>query len=187
MRVDLEAFERTYRATGDPWGFTSSPYETRKYELTVASLPGRRYDRCFEPGCSIGALTERLADVAADVIALDASATAADAARKRVRDRPHVSVGVGSIPELWPEGTFDLIVFSEIGYYWDEPELAAITWRARLCLRPDGHFVGVHWLGRSPDHLLHGSAVHRVLASVLGEAVVRHHEPAFMLEVWQQP
>ena len=32
-------FEEMYRASDDPWEFGTSPYEQRKYAVTVASLP----------------------------------------------------------------------------------------------------------------------------------------------------
>lgn len=187
MRVDLEAFERFYRAESDPWCFASSPYEQRKYELTVASLPRRHYRRCFEPGCSIGALTERLAAVAAEVVAIEASATAAAAAVQRLGAYPNVSVRNGSVPQDWPHGEFDLIVLSELGYYWDAAELTTIVERGRDCLRREGHLVGVHWLGHSDDHLLNGSDVHEIIAGTFGPSIVRHAESEFLLDVWELP
>ena len=187
MRVDLDSFEQFYRADRDPWDFTTSPYEQRKYDLTVASLPRRRqYQRCFEPGCSIGALTARLAMVATEVVALEASPTAAATAVTRLGAFPNVSVHHGSILEHWPDGEFDLIVFSEIGYYWDRPELTTIVERARGCLQPEGHLVGVHWLGNSDDHLLNGSEVHEIIAGRLGSSIVQHAEPEFLLDVWEK-
>ena len=36
-------FEQMYRDDADPWEFESSPYEQRKYAVTVASLPRSRY------------------------------------------------------------------------------------------------------------------------------------------------
>lgn len=184
MRVDLDEFEAKYAAASDPWDFASSPYEQRKYELTVASLPRRHYGRAFEPGCSIGALTERLAPIADHVTAMEASPTAASNAVGRLARHRNVDVVVGAIPEAWPEGRFDLVVLSEIGYYWDAPTLAGIVDLARRSLAPGGDLIGVHWLGRSPDHLLHGSEVHRILTESLGDSVVHHSEPQFLLDVW---
>ena len=54
-------FEQMYRDHPDPWEFESSLYEQRKYAVTVASLPRSRYRSAYEPGCSIGVLTELLA------------------------------------------------------------------------------------------------------------------------------
>ena len=186
MRVDLQDFEDKYSAERDPWGFASDQYEQRKYAISVASLPSDRYRRCFEPGCSIGALTERLARIADRVIAWDASASAVATARDRLVQEHNVEIECAAIPEQWPVGSFDLIVLSEIGYYWDEHDLEPIIERAHDSLEIGGHLLAVHWLGHSPDHILHGTTVHTALARVLGDPIVRHTEPAFVLDIWEK-
>jgi len=185
MRVDLKGFEEMYRRDEDPWDFVSSPYEQRKYDVTIASLPRRDYRRCFEPGCSIGALTERLARVADEVVAMDAAPTAIDVASRRLSDVEGVSASVGTLPEQWPAGEFDLIVFSEIGYYWDEVSWADIVSMAASRLAEGGHLLGVHWIGHSLDHVLNGRIVHQVMRALLGEPVVEHRDQQFVLDVWQ--
>ena len=62
-----------------------------------------------------------------------------------------------------PKGSFDLIVFSEIGYYFAEPHLEVIVGRLLEHLREGGMLVGVHWLGYSADHVLSGDQVHAVI------------------------
>jgi trans-aconitate methyltransferase len=73
-----------YRQHPDPWGYTSSWYEQRKYAITVACLPRRRYRRAFEPGCSIGVLTELLAARTDALISADFAATAVEHAKHRL-------------------------------------------------------------------------------------------------------
>lgn len=187
MRVDLDAFERMYAANDDPWNFADAQAEQRRYAITVASLPWPRYRRCFEPGCSIGALTERLAAVADQVVAQDASPTATRHAAARVAEHANVEVRVGAIPEVWPDGAFDLVVFSDIGYYWDVDELEVIAARLRASTEPGGHLIGVHWLGESADHLLAGAVVHDVLNATFGSAIVHHVDTTFLLDVWTRP
>lgn len=184
MRVDLDHFEQMYSAAEDPWNFAEDHVEQRKYAITVASLPLARYRRCYEPGCSIGALTERLAAIADVVIAQEASPTAAERAAKRLATHTNVEVRGGSIPEMWPNGTFDLIVFSELGYYWDTDELRSIAVRLTQSIETGGHLVAVHWLGQSDDHLLSGREVHDVLRSAFGRSIVHHEDETFVLEVW---
>lgn len=186
MRVDLQDFEDRYRAERDPWGFTSDRYEQRKYAISVASLPSDRYRRCFEPGCSIGALTQRLARLADRVVAWDASASAVATARDRLAGETNVEIECAAIPEQWPVGSFDLIVLSEIGYYWDEGDLQPIIEQAHGSLETGGDLLAVHWLGHSPDHILHGTTVHHTLVRVLGDPIIRHLESTFMLDVWER-
>ena len=193
MRVDLESFEELYASSSDPWQFRTSPYEQRKYAITIASLPrngrtgGAMYKRCFEPGCSVGALTERLAGVAETVVAQDASTSAIAHAVRRLEPFQHVEIGIGAIPEAWPDGSFDLVVFSEIGYYWDEGALAEIADRLSGVVEPGGDLIAVHWRGQSPDHLLSGDAVHDILRDRLGPSAVHHVESGFLLDVWTAP
>ncbi|MEO9256146.1 MAG: hypothetical protein ABI305_11425, partial [Tepidiformaceae bacterium] len=61
LRLGDEYFETMYSQDDDPWRFESSWYERRKYDLTLAALPRQRYGRIFEPGCSLGVLSEGLA------------------------------------------------------------------------------------------------------------------------------
>ncbi|KPC81578.1 SAM-dependent methyltransferase, partial [Streptomyces sp. NRRL F-6602] len=65
-----------YADAPDPWRLADRWYEHRKYTLTLASLPRRRYRRAFEPGCSVGVLTRMLAGRCEEVVAADRVATA---------------------------------------------------------------------------------------------------------------
>ena len=61
------------------------------------------------------------------------------------------------MPGDWPGGTFDLVVLSEIGYYFELDELAA---PATASLDPGGTLIAAQWLRNSADHVLHGDEVH---------------------------
>lgn len=160
-----------YRSADDPWGFTSSPYEIAKYDATIAGLAATHYSRCFEPACSIGALTERLATRAEVVVACDVSSTAIERARTRLAGAAdRVELLTATVPEWWPSGTFDLIVLSELGYYWDLAGWRAVVQRCRRSLRDGGELIAVHWLGSSPDHILDAATVHGELSDQLGPA-----------------
>jgi cyclopropane fatty-acyl-phospholipid synthase-like methyltransferase len=188
-RVDIDAFEEKYRANGDPWDFATSPYEQRRYDLIMAMLPRARYRRCFEPGASIGELTRRLATRCDEVVAVEASATAADQAEQLLRDKhPAVSVVRATIPEWWPTGRFDLVVLSEFGYYFDKDALRVLVERAADLLDADGTLVAAHWRGHSVDHLLHGDDVHElardVLRGRLGRPSCVYTEADVRIDVW---
>ncbi len=185
MRVDLESFDRMYRREGDPWDFADSDYEQHRYRCSIQALHRVRYRRCFEPGCSIGVLTAKLADRCDEVIACDASAAAIEAARHRLAAHTNVELHTATLPEWWPTGRFDLVVFSELGYYWDVAELEPLVDRLADTVEPGGELLAVHWLGESGDHLLHGNDVHRILTARLGVPEVRHVETGrFVLERW---
>jgi|SoiMethySBSTD1v2_1073268.scaffolds.fasta_scaffold1270736_2 SAM-dependent methyltransferase len=185
--VDVADFERMYRHDPDPWSFATSEYEQRRYDLTVASLLRPRYQRAFEPGCAIGELTRRLATRCDQVVALEPSPTALAVARQRCADLANVSFVAGELPRDWPAATFDLVVLSELGYYFEVPELLQLRDVAVASLDRGGTLVAVHWRGHSSAHRLHGDEVHAHLA---GAAGVRHAgsytDDGFRLDLWQR-
>ena len=127
MTVDPGYFRERYAVSPDPYGLADRWYEARKYALTVALLPRQRYGAAFEPGCSIGVLTARLAPRCASLLACDAIDSAVASARTRTARLPGVRVERRMIPRDWPPGEFDLIVFSEILYYFDDGDLDQVS------------------------------------------------------------
>src|SRR3954468_16640037 len=104
-------FERLYSSAPDPWRFATSDYEREKYAATLDALPPGQFTRAFEVGCSIGVLTRQLASRCDEVLAVDVSATALHQAEERCEDQPWVEFAQMAVPEEWPEGQFDLILF----------------------------------------------------------------------------
>ena len=141
-RLTGSYFDRLYERDEDPWRFESSPYEKAKYEATLDALgsPERRFGRAFEAGCSIGVFTELLAGRCDDLLAVDLSPIAVERAKERLRGRDHVKVEQRALPEELPDGPFDLVVCSEILYYWS----------AGLLERSLGDLERADWSGRQP-------------------------------------
>ena len=118
-----EFFEELYRTDPDPWRFSDDAYEQARYQHLLAHIPAGRYDTAFEPGCSIGVLTRQLADRCRRVIAIDIAEAAVAEARRRCVDQPGVELSRGELPGDLPGEPVDLVVLSEIGYYFTEPVL----------------------------------------------------------------
>ena len=180
-----EFFDAKYQDDEDPWLFASSAYELGRYNRIVAALGDRRFRRAFEPGCSIGVLTERLAPRCGEVLSIDISPMACEAARRRCKDLRNVHIREGSLPADIPEGNFDLIVFSEIGYYLDREALAGVIGRLANKMEESGLFLAVHWLGTSSDHVLSGDEVHDVISRTLGyPASMSDRCAGFRMDSW---
>jgi SAM-dependent methyltransferase len=180
-----EYFDAMYRASADPWGFEDRWYEQRKYAISLAQLPAARYRSAFEPGCSIGVLTRMLASRCDALLSCDVAAAAVRAAAGRTRDLAHVRVELRDIPRQWPDGRFDLVVFSEILYYFGDHDLEQALKNTVAALEPQGTLLAVHWRHPVADYPRSGDDVHGVLASQPGLArLVRHEEPDFLAEVW---
>jgi cyclopropane fatty-acyl-phospholipid synthase-like methyltransferase len=158
-------FEAKYQKKADPWDFLSNAYELQRYDAIISAIAHRRYARAFEPGCSIGVLTERLAAYCDEVHAIDFSLSASAQAQVRCAHLPQVEVHCASLPEGAPEKDFDLLVLSEIGYYFTARDWQRIS-AALIDSLPRGATVlAAHWLGQSQDHRISGDEVHEILLS----------------------
>ena len=98
------------------------------------------------------------------------------------------------MPQEWPDGAFDLVVLSEVGYFLTEAELAEVAARVRDSLTGDGVLLACHWRhgghgdGGEGGGVLSGDEVHEVLRAVTGLSVlVGHVEEDFRLEVLVPP
>ncbi len=161
------AFESLYRANPDPWNFSASAYERARYRTIVDSLPRPFYARAFEPGCSVGELTAQLAPRCGRVVACDLAPSAVERARRRCAQFDNVSIECADLATQHAAGPFDLVMFSEIGYYFSAAQLGDLARDLAARLARGGDFLAAHWLGTSPDHVLHGDIVHAELLSVL--------------------
>lgn len=153
-------FDQVYQANRDPWNFESSPYEQKKYTTTLAALPHPHYAEAFEIGCSLGVLTARLAPRCGKLLAVDVSEAALAQARARCADLHQVELRRMRVPETFPAQQFDLIVLSEVGYYWAAADLASAAQQLVAGLKPGGQLLLVHWTPPVHDYPLTGDDVH---------------------------
>jgi SAM-dependent methyltransferase len=72
------------------------------------------------------------------------------------------------LPEELPAGPFDLIVCSEVLYYWSRDLLLAALPPMVAALAPGGSLLAVHWRPGTRTYPLLGDEVHDLLAEHLG-------------------
>ena len=189
--TSAEFFDSMFTRSADPWNFAADGYEQARYDTLLRALGPRRYRHAFEPGCSVGVLTERLAAVCDRVDASDFSQAAVTQATLRCAALPGVSIRCARLTGNEDVRGYDLIVLSEIGYYF-----TSISW---LCLidditggmQPGTILLASHWLGRSPDHILggdevHGLMQHRKLQHERGERHPDEQRGGFRLDRWRK-
>ncbi|MFI9103332.1 SAM-dependent methyltransferase [Streptomyces fildesensis] len=185
MSTAASYFDDMYRDSRDPWSLASRWYEQRKYDLTVAALPEPRYRSAFEPACSVGELTARLAERCDALLACDRVGSAVASAARRTAHLPQVSVRQLTLPDQWPDGTFDLIVLSELLYYFDTHDLTRLLDRAVETLEPGGTLVTVHWNHPVEEHLRTGDDLALILSGIPELALLAdHREDDFVLQVF---
>ncbi|AAO56620.1 SAM-dependent methyltransferase [Pseudomonas syringae pv. tomato] len=187
MSVADSYFDELFRNNDDPWAFKQRWYERRKRALTLAALPRERYRAIFEPGCANGELSADLAERCDMLVCCDTSTQAVELARQRLADVPHARVVQARLPHQWPAGQFDLIVFSELGYYLDAADLHRLIDCALAALSPDGQLLACHWRPDIEGCPLNAQAVHAILAERLSmHRLFSHHEQDFLLDLWSR-
>ncbi len=165
------ALDDLHRTSADPWGVDDRWYEERKRDLTLAMLPSRTFARGLEVGCSTGALTARLAERCADLLAVDRSPAAVAAATRRLADRPGVRVETRELPREWPAGELDLVVVSEVGYFLSPRQLRDLVDCVGAGLAPDGVLVLCHWRHPVDGWVLDARRVHAAFADAVRRPV----------------
>lgn len=187
--LNADYFEDMFQNTADPWDLESSAYEQAKYDRSIAALNDRIYGLGFEVGCAKGVLTARLAAQCHALLAVDVSDTALEAARLRCAEWEHVSFGRMAFPQQTPAGAaFDLIVLSEVVYYWDDCDIArAGAWIAEH-LAPGGDVLLVHWTGDTDYPQSGDEAVSKMRAALGGGiyAVRVERQARYRLDLWRK-
>jgi SAM-dependent methyltransferase len=188
--IPPEYFDQLYRQSADPWGFETSDYEAMKHDETLAVLPHARYHAAFEVGCSIGVLTKRLAERCDSLLAVDCSPIAVERASDRCRQDAHVRFEKMNVSKQYPiEASFDLVVLSEVAYYWSWRDLRWVFDRIVEQLRPHGHLVLVHWAPPGPGKPLTGAQVHDAFlhwADPKLEHLSGRHEGSYWIDLFER-
>ena len=164
-RLPDDYFEDIYASATDPWRLSERWYEERKYDITMAMLPNRRFAHAFEPGCSVGVLTERLVARCDRVTSCDVAQVALDATRARLGPREGLTLRRMSLDEPWPAEDFDLVVVSEVAYYLQAETLRTVLDRECARLRAGTTLVAAHWRYAVDDYPLSGDEANALIAA----------------------
>jgi SAM-dependent methyltransferase len=182
-------FEGIFAGDADPWDLASSPYEAAKFDRTIAALSARRAAFALEVGCAGGVLTERLTAVCDRMLAIDVSPTALERARQRLSGRRNVRFEAAAFPRDCPvlDG-LDLVVLSEVAYYWSVADLDLSTRRIADGLVEGGRILLVHWTGETDYPQTADDAVERLwlgLSDIMKVDLAERH-PNYRLDLWSR-
>ncbi len=118
------------------------------------------------------------------LLAVDRAPTAVRATGAKLRGSDHVTVAHAVLPAQLPDRTFDLVVASEILYYFTAGDLGRLLDGLISRLRPGGEFVAAHWRASDKSYGYDGFNVHDQLGqrSEL-DTVVHHEDENFVLDI----
>ena len=183
--LSADYFDEVYLQKEDPWDLATSSYERDKYDTTVAALPRTFYDHALEIGCSIGVLTETLLQKCRNILAVDIADAPIAQAKFRMRNYPQARIEKMSVPNSFPEEFFDLIVMSEVGYFFSIEDLNRLQEKIVAHLKKNGQLLLVHWTPFVPDFPLKGDQVHDFFMNRSGNEKQFKHLTHFRAEKYR--
>lgn len=185
--LDAAYFDGIFGSDDDPWDLATSDYEAAKFEVTHDVLADRRYAKALEVGCAHGVLTGKLVGLCDRLLAIDISSKALAKAWARVGDRPGLALAQMAFPKQVPEDTgFDLVVLSEVAYYWGVVDLDRASEWFRANVAVGGRIILVHFTGET-DYPQSGDEAVELLWSELEtdfDALRSERHDRYRLDLW---
>lgn len=182
-----EYFDKVYSENEDPWNFAASQYEAEKYAATLRALTREKYAAAFEIGCSIGVLTEKLAHRCEQLLAVDVSEKALAQARRRCQNLPNVRFELRDVSKKFPDENFDLILVSEVGYYFSKKDWKKLLRKIYEHLNKNGQAALVHWTPFVHDYPQTGDEIHDSYAAFADgkfKLIKEKRAEKYRLDVW---
>ncbi|KAA0970720.1 methyltransferase domain-containing protein [Aureimonas fodinaquatilis] len=186
--IDLDGFEKLFRASGDPWNYRSSRFEAIKRRHLIQACGSRKAGRALEVACANGETSRALLPHCLTLTAVDGAPTALAEARRLTNPNLRIQYRYAVLPQDTPRGPFDLIVVSEIAYYLSTRALNQLIKALEHALAPGGRIVILHHLvpfddaARLPE-LAHGKmrqAFSRSMIKVFMKRCSRYEVVAFV-------
>ncbi|MDT0677523.1 bifunctional PIG-L family deacetylase/class I SAM-dependent methyltransferase [Autumnicola musiva] len=187
--VNISYFDDLYSNDDDPWDFETSPYEQKKYNKTLDAIPERNFKNALEIGCANGVFTALFAPQCKRLLALDLNRNAVESARKRCSHLPQCHFMKWDVANGLPSSDFDIIILSEVAYYFEEEKLQVLFANINDALAPGGILVMVHWTAYVRSYPLTGLQVHEVFAkdySNLFRLINSERQELYDLVVWEK-
>ena len=180
-------FDEIFRDNPDPWGYTTRFKEIAKFRATIQALPKVQFKNAFEIACAIGVLTEKLAPKCDRLLSVDCSELGLAEARKRCSHLPQVRFEQMQIPQQFPNEKFDLILFSEVGFFFTMPDLLETKQKIIDALLPGGYLLMVHFRSKAGDYFIQdGETVHNTFVENSASSLKHLGDPRkkfFMLDL----
>jgi 2-polyprenyl-3-methyl-5-hydroxy-6-metoxy-1,4-benzoquinol methylase len=151
----------------DPWGYSSSASALTEQKFQVAtemlSEIGRNFERALEIGCAQGGMTERLAPLCKELLAVDYVPVAIERAQARCRGIA-VSFAQWDLQADPVPGQFDLIVITDVlGSFGGRRDVRRASYKLVAALTPGGYLLYGDVIGDSLTRRIQNSWPGRLL------------------------
>jgi hypothetical protein len=89
------------------------------------------------------------------------------------------------VPRQWPEGLFDLVLFSEVLYFLDKSDLMEICAHTMRSLLPGAHVLLVNYTGTTDDPCSGDTAASFFMNATAPalQAILQRSEPNYRLDL----
>jgi 2-polyprenyl-3-methyl-5-hydroxy-6-metoxy-1,4-benzoquinol methylase len=135
-------FDPVYsRAERDAWRYAENPFEKKRFDLVVDALKGLTVGKALEVGCAEGHLTHRLAGRVNQLLACDIVDTAIERAREYCSELKNVQFVNLDVRSRWPDDLFDLLIYSDVLYYFSKAEIKRVIHDSAQHVREGGHLL----------------------------------------------
>jgi SAM-dependent methyltransferase len=133
-------------------------------------------------------LTARLATRCERLVSTDISPRALEQAQQRCANLGNIDFRLVSSAGESFDGDFDLIVLSEVVYYWDDVDTEVVADKLNRSLRPGGRLLMVHWLGETDYPKSGDEAVEDLAAKLDGSYLVERADRTaqYRLDLWRK-
>jgi SAM-dependent methyltransferase len=164
---DQASYAKYIVANPDPWGYGTwaSGFTEQKFQVAFEMLSelGRNFDRALEIGCAQGGMTERLAPLCKELLAVDFVPVALDRARERC-NATNISFTRWDLKVDPVPGQFDLIVITDVlGSFGGRRDVRSAIHKLVAALTPGGHVLFGDFVGDRVTQRIHDSWLGRLL------------------------
>jgi SAM-dependent methyltransferase len=159
---DQASYAKYIAAHPDPWGYSSgwaSALTERKFQVAIEMLSelGRNFDRALEIGCAQGGMTERLAPLCKELLAVDFVPVALERARARCHGS-NISFTRWDLKVDPVPGQFDLIVITDVlGAFGGRRDVRRARDKLVAALTPRGYLLYGDFIGDTLTQRIHDS------------------------------
>jgi LmbE family N-acetylglucosaminyl deacetylase/protein-L-isoaspartate O-methyltransferase len=187
--VDKSYFRELFLKDPDPWNFETSSYEKAKYENILKVLPSRKYRNALEIGCANGVFTSLFAPQCEQYLGLELDGKALEKAKERCAELSNCKLLQWDVKNGLPLGKYDIILFCEVGYYFEKKKLQQIFRSIYNALQPEGYLVMTHWTPFVRSYALTGLQVHETFEKEYSTEFQLYHsqrKDLYELKVWKK-